>query len=117
MTRAPSSASWRVAKGPAITCSSATTVTPSRGLFKTDLRPGQRQPVDFAAPSLARLDRMGIGDRAGRHQLAGAQRFGAGLLRQHFDEVGEGEERAIEHVGAYALIDGLAVFLQGHFDA
>jgi hypothetical protein len=30
-TRAPSSASWRVQNGPAITCSSATTVTPSSG--------------------------------------------------------------------------------------
>src|SRR5258705_13810916 len=31
MTRAPRSASWRVQNGPAITCSSATTVTPSSG--------------------------------------------------------------------------------------
>src|SRR5581483_4451783 len=31
MTRAPMSASWRVAKGPAIACSSVTTVTPASG--------------------------------------------------------------------------------------
>src|SRR6185369_12481111 len=31
MMRAPRSASWRVQKGPAITCSRATTVTPSSG--------------------------------------------------------------------------------------
>ena len=35
ITRAPSSASWRVANGPAMTCSSATTVMPSSGLTGT----------------------------------------------------------------------------------
>src|SRR5438067_1067416 len=37
MTRAPRSASWRVAKGPAIACSSVTTVMPLSGCMSLSL--------------------------------------------------------------------------------
>src|SRR5439155_22940258 len=72
MTRAPRSASWRVANGPAMTCSSATTVTPSSGLG-----------------SLVRdIDRDLIYARAGfLYHLAEAGNFGADqrgeLIRRH----------------------------------
>src|SRR5918998_4541165 len=46
MTRAPRSASWRVAKGAATACSSATTVMPSRGRIPEGILEGPRQPED-----------------------------------------------------------------------
>src|SRR5215210_1514592 len=47
MTRAPRSASWRVANGAATACSSATTIMPSRGSFPVaDILEGPRQFED-----------------------------------------------------------------------
>src|SRR5918998_1900712 len=46
MTRAPRSASWRVANGAATACSSATTVMPSKGRFPEAISEGPRQPKD-----------------------------------------------------------------------
>src|SRR5215207_10497220 len=46
MTRAPRSASWRVAKGAATACSSATTVMPSRGRVPGTISEGPRQVED-----------------------------------------------------------------------
>src|ERR687893_11710 len=46
ITRAPRSASWRVAKGAATACSSATTVMPSRGSFSAGMLEGPRKLQD-----------------------------------------------------------------------
>src|SRR5260221_11706669 len=80
MTRAPSSASWRVANGPAITCSSATTVMPSSGLCKGHFQPLGADAADLRAPGLAGRHGMRIGQGSGADELASRKRRSVGLL-------------------------------------
>src|SRR5918997_3981872 len=62
MTRAPRSASWRVAKGAATACSRETTVTPSRGRLPIILEgPRETEDVlDDVGEDQVRRDRGGV---------------------------------------------------------
>src|SRR5688572_5339137 len=54
MTRAPSSASWRVQNGAAIACSRVTTVMPRRGCMSEGLRQSQHVLGDVAEDQVGR---------------------------------------------------------------
>src|SRR5437868_9784438 len=74
MTRAPRSASCRVANGPAITCSSATTVTPSSGLMQL----GYRRSPDMQRDD----DASGYTDPQMRLGREGPQRIAARVIEK-----------------------------------
>src|SRR5580765_8406317 len=65
ITRAPRSASWRVAKGAATACSSETTVMPARGATRAASyrRTHKRRPIDWPPPCLHLLGRLGTSFR------------------------------------------------------
>src|SRR5262245_16070835 len=59
---------------------------------------------------------MRIRERPGADELARLERRGAGLRGEHFHEVGERKEGAVEDVGADTSVDRLVFFLQHGFD-
>ena len=60
---------------------------------------------------LAGLHGPGVSPGAGGDDVAGLQRGRAGALAQLVHEVQQGAQRAVQHVGARALVDALAVEL------
>jgi len=105
ITRAPSSASWRVANGPAMTCSSATN-RDSLERPHEKVIPEAFQAGDLGAPTFSPgATGVRVGQHAGGDDFARRERRRRRLLAQKFHQVREREQRAAEDVGADALVD------------
>lgn len=70
---------------------------------------------DGGMPCFAGMDREGLGQRAGRDDLARGQRRIVRVVGEHIDEVTQRVKRAVEHGGAAAAVDEpvIAIKLRG----
>src|SRR5690349_19372245 len=97
MTRAPRSASWRVAKGAAIACSSVTTVMPLRGCMSLSL---------LVLRGDSAQDRGGVHRQPAFvvrgpevHRFAVGQRLAADVKRVQIESRADRLEAKARHVG------------------